>query len=61
MPACRLNQTGEHEQHTTGDTLEFLTLQADALNNPPCQGADSQSKHSISYSIGAERVNHTDF
>ncbi|MGE8573076.1 MAG: RHS repeat-associated core domain-containing protein [Acinetobacter amyesii] len=56
-----LNQTGEHEQHTTGDTLEFLTLQADALNNPPCQGADSQSKHSISYSIGAERVNHTDF
>ncbi|WP_180060286.1 RHS repeat-associated core domain-containing protein, partial [Acinetobacter sp. YH12128] len=56
-----INQTGEHEQHTTGDTLEFVTLQADALNNPPCQGADSQSKHSISYSIGAERVNHTDF
>ena len=56
-----LNQTGEHEQHVNGDTLEFLTLQADALNNPPCTGADSQSIHSISYSIGAERVNHSDF
>lgn len=56
-----LNQTGEHEQHTTGDTLEFLTLQADALNNPPCTGTDYQSRKSISYSIGAERVNHSDF
>ena len=56
-----LNQTGEHEQHTTGDTLEFLTLQADALNAPPCDGADSQTIKSISYSIGAERVQHADF
>ncbi|WP_180144225.1 RHS repeat-associated core domain-containing protein [Acinetobacter sp. YH12052] len=56
-----LNQTGEHEQHTTGDTLEFLYLQVDALNNSSCMGADSQSGNSISYSIGAERVNHTDF
>ena len=44
-----------------GDILEFVTLQADALNNPPCSGKDSQSNHSISYSIGAERTNHTDF
>ncbi|RZG75199.1 RHS repeat protein [Acinetobacter wuhouensis] len=56
-----LNQTGEHEQHTRGDTLEFLTLQADALNNPPCTGKDFQSGNSISYSIGAERINHSDF
>ncbi|MBD0103465.1 hypothetical protein IAF22_20430, partial [Acinetobacter baumannii] len=39
-----------------GDTLEFVSLQADALNAPPCEGADSQSGKSISYSIGAERV-----
>ncbi|MEG0486669.1 MAG: DUF6531 domain-containing protein, partial [Acinetobacter sp.] len=56
-----LNQTGEHEQHTHGDILEFVTLQKDALNAPPCEGADSQTQHSISYSIGAERVNHADF
>ena len=56
-----INQTGEHEQHVNGDILEFVTLQADALNNPPCSGKDSQSNHSISYSIGAERTNHTDF
>lgn len=56
-----LNQTGEYEQHTHGDILEFVTLQADALNAPPCEGGDSQTQHSISYSIGAERVNHADF
>ena len=55
------NQTGEHEQHLQGDILEFVTLQADALKAPPCEGADSQSGRSISYSIGAERVNHADF
>lgn len=56
-----VNQTGEYERHTKGDTLEFVSLQADALNAPPCEGADSQSGKSISYSIGAERVQHADF
>lgn len=56
-----INQTGEYERHTQGDTLEFVSLQADALNAPPCEGADSQSGKSISYSIGAERVQHADF
>ncbi|MDS7928269.1 RHS repeat-associated core domain-containing protein [Acinetobacter sp. V102_4] len=56
-----INQTGEYEQHTKGDTLEFVSLQADALNAPPCEGDDSQSGKSISYSIGAERVQHADF
>ncbi|MFI8010565.1 RHS repeat-associated core domain-containing protein [Acinetobacter sp. ABJ_C4_1] len=56
-----INQTGEYERHTKGDTLEFVSLQADALNAPPCEGPDSQSRKSISYSIGAERVQHTDF
>lgn len=56
-----INQTGEYERHTKGDTLEFVSLQADALNAPPCEGADSQSGKSISYSIGAERVQHADF
>lgn len=56
-----MNQTGEYERHTKGDTLEFVSLQADALNAPPCEGADSQSGKSISYSIGAERVQHADF
>ncbi|MCK0913867.1 RHS domain-containing protein [Acinetobacter pittii] len=56
-----INQTGEYERHTKGDTLEFVSLQADALNAPPCEGADSQSRKSISYSIGAERVQHADF
>ncbi|MFW6575006.1 RHS repeat-associated core domain-containing protein [Acinetobacter baumannii] len=56
-----VNQTGEYERHTKGDTLEFVSLQADALNAPPCEGPDSQSRKSISYSIGAERVQHADF
>ena len=56
-----LNQTGEHEQHINGDILEFVTLQPDALNDPPCPDTDTQTGHSISYSIGAERVNHSDF
>ncbi|MGQ1540814.1 RHS repeat-associated core domain-containing protein [Acinetobacter baumannii] len=56
-----VNQTGEYERHTKGDTLEFVSLQADALNAPPCEGPDSQSGKSISYSIGAERVQHADF
>ena len=63
-----LNQTGEHEQHTMGDTLEFLTLQPDALNDPTCSipsedatPSDSATNNSISYAIGAERVNHSDF
>jgi RHS repeat-associated protein len=56
-----INQTGEYERHTKGDTLEFVSLQADALNAPPCEGSDSQSGKSISYSIGAERVQHADF
>lgn len=56
-----INQTGEYERHTKGDTLEFVSLQADALNAPPCEGADSQSGKSISYSIGAEWVQHADF
>ncbi|TEU25877.1 RHS repeat protein [Acinetobacter seifertii] len=56
-----INQTGEYERHTKGDTLEFVSLQADALNAPPCEGPDSQSGKSISYSIGAERVQHADF
>ncbi|WP_252512156.1 hypothetical protein, partial [Acinetobacter nosocomialis] len=33
-----INQTGEYERHTKGDTLEFVSLQADALNAPPCEG-----------------------
>ncbi|WP_062034092.1 RHS repeat-associated core domain-containing protein [Acinetobacter sp. BMW17] len=56
-----LNQTGEYEQHINGDILEFVTLQPDALNAPPCDGADSQTGRSISYAIGAERINHLDF
>ena len=59
-----LNQTGEHEQHVSGDTLEFLTLQADALHDPSCAAKrlpDSSTNNSISYAIGAERVNHSDF
>ncbi|EPF74236.1 RHS repeat-associated core domain-containing protein [Acinetobacter rudis] len=56
-----INQTGEYERHTKGDTLEFVTLQANALNAPPCEGAAYGSGQSISYSIGAERVNHSDF
>ncbi|WP_227542605.1 RHS repeat-associated core domain-containing protein [Acinetobacter wuhouensis] len=62
------NQTGEHEQHINGDILEFVTLQPDALNDPICATAqpdatpsDSATAHSISYAIGAERVNHSDF
>ncbi|QIZ60934.1 RHS repeat protein [Acinetobacter indicus] len=56
-----INQTGEYERHTEGDILEFVSLQADALNAPPCDGVDSQTIKSISYSIGAERVQHADF
>lgn len=56
-----ITQTGELERHTIGDTLEFVSLQADALSAPPCEGPDSQTEDSISYSIGAERVNHADF
>ncbi|QIO05888.1 RHS repeat-associated core domain-containing protein [Acinetobacter shaoyimingii] len=56
-----INQTGEYERHTEGDILEFVTLQADALNAPPCSGAESGSDNSISYSIGAERISHNDF
>lgn len=63
-----LNQTGEHEQHINGDILEFVTLQPDALNDPICatkladsMPSDSATTHSISYAIGAERVNHSDF
>ena len=44
-----INQTGEYERHTDGDILEFVSLQADALNAPPCDGADSQTIKSISY------------
>ncbi|OBY75706.1 RHS repeat-associated core domain-containing protein [Acinetobacter gyllenbergii] len=56
-----INQTGEYERHTKGDTLEFVSLQADALNAPPCEGDGSETSKSISYSIGAERVQHADF
>ncbi|ENX63357.1 MULTISPECIES: RHS repeat-associated core domain-containing protein [Acinetobacter] len=56
-----INQTGEYERHTKGDTLEFVSLQADALNAPPCEGNGSETGKSISYSIGAERVQHADF
>jgi RHS repeat-associated protein len=60
-----LNQTGEHEQHINGDILEFVTLQPDALNDPICatliEDQSSKTEHSISYAIGAERVNHADF
>ncbi|MEB6677411.1 RHS repeat-associated core domain-containing protein [Acinetobacter haemolyticus] len=56
-----MNQTGEYERHTKGDTLEFVSLQADALNAPPCEGKGSDTGQSISYSIGAERVQHADF
>ena len=55
------NQTGEHEQHTKGDILEFVSLQANALNAAPCTGVDSQTNNSINYSIGAEKVEHIDF
>ncbi|WP_436868994.1 RHS repeat-associated core domain-containing protein [Acinetobacter courvalinii] len=56
-----INQTGEYERHTKGDTLEFVSLQADALNAPPCEGNGSETGQSISYAIGAERVQHVDF
>lgn len=63
-----INQTGEYERHTDGDILEFVSLQADALNDPPCAipsndslPNDSATSNSISYAIGAERVKHTDF
>ncbi|MBB4811318.1 RHS repeat-associated protein [Acinetobacter johnsonii] len=60
-----LNQTGEYEQHINGDILEFVTLQPDALNDPICatlvQDQSSKTDKSISYAIGAERVNHSDF
>ncbi|MBU3082279.1 RHS domain-containing protein [Acinetobacter baumannii] len=56
-----ISQTGKYERYTKGDTLEFVSLQADALNAPPCEGPDSESRKSISYSIGAERVQHADF
>ncbi|MBD2849845.1 RHS repeat-associated core domain-containing protein [Acinetobacter baumannii] len=56
-----ISQTGKYERYTKGDTLEFVSLQVDALNAPPCEGPDSQSRKSISYSIGAERVQHADF
>ncbi|WP_332604595.1 RHS repeat-associated core domain-containing protein [Acinetobacter sp. ESBL14] len=55
------NQTGEHEQHTNGDILEFLSLQIDAINAPPCSGTDSQSENSIRYSIGTEQIQDIDF
>lgn len=53
-----INQTGEYERHTKGDTLEFVTLQTNALNNPPCAHGTGQD---ISYALGTERVNHRDF
>ncbi|MGE8684704.1 MAG: RHS repeat-associated core domain-containing protein [Acinetobacter sp.] len=56
-----INQTGEHEQHTTGDTLEFLALQADALSIPICNDQEVATSNSISYAIGAERISHSDF
>ena len=63
-----INQTGEHEQHVNGDILEFVTIQPDALSDPICATpqanptlSDSATDHSISYAIGAERVNHADF
>ncbi|MBO3658124.1 RHS repeat-associated core domain-containing protein [Acinetobacter haemolyticus] len=56
-----MNQTGEYERHTKGDTLEFVSLQADALNAPTCEGEGSDTGQSISYSIGAERIHHIDF
>ena len=62
------NQTGEFERHTDGDILEFVSLQADAMTDPSCatlandsQPNDSATGKSISYSIGAEHVKHTDF
>ena len=63
-----ISQTGELERHVKGDILEFVSMQADALSDPPCatlakdsQPNDSATGHSISYAIGAERVKHTDF
>ena len=59
-----VNQTGEFERHTDGDILEFVSLQVDAMTDPSCvvdKQADSSTKNSISYAIGAERVKHTDF
>ncbi|WP_179997815.1 RHS repeat-associated core domain-containing protein [Acinetobacter sp. YH12239] len=63
-----INQTGEFERQTDGDILEFVSLQADALMDPPClnpaeptTSAETNTAHSISYSIGAERVSHVDF
>ncbi len=53
-----INQSGEYERHTKGDTYEFVSLQANALNNPPCPDGTGQD---ISYAIGTERVNHMDF
>ena len=56
-----VNQIGEFERHTDGDILEFVSLQVDALNAPPCPFAkEYNTEHSISYAIGAERVKHTD-
>lgn len=63
-----INQTGEYERHTDGDILEFVSLQADALKEPPCLNmsqtavaSESATGNSISYAIGAERISHSDF
>ncbi|WP_168400169.1 RHS repeat-associated core domain-containing protein [Acinetobacter indicus] len=63
-----INQTGEYERHTEGDILEFVSLQADALKEPPCLNmsqtavaSESATGNSISYAIGAERISHSDF
>ncbi|WP_277090328.1 RHS repeat protein [Acinetobacter gerneri] len=57
-----INQTGEYERETNGQTLEFVSLQADALLEPPCPDSETNStSNRISFSMGTEKVSHSDF
>ncbi len=56
-----LTVSGEYKGNVSGGTLEYMSVQPDAINNPICDCPNSRTPHKINFALGTERVRHQDF
>ncbi|MDY6449905.1 RHS repeat-associated core domain-containing protein [Acinetobacter faecalis] len=63
-----LSVAGEYQGHISGGTIEYISLEPGAINNPACACTNTetakskdQTDKSITFAMGTERIAHLDF
>lgn len=56
-----LSTAGEYKGHVSGGTIEYISVEPGAINNPACPCGDNETNKSITYAMGTERIAHLDF